>query len=456
MSDLDRIYQLQRQNCAAVGATTAAQRAGKIRNLERRLLERRDEVRAAMWEDFRKPPEEVDLIELFAIAGEARHASRHLRRWMRPHRVAPTVALLGTRSSIVYEPKGAVLILSPWNFPFNLSLGPLISAVAAGNCVILKPSEVTSASSALMKRLLGELFPEDEVAVIEGGGEIARRLLEKKFDHIFFTGSPSIGKVVMKAAAEHLTPVTLELGGKSPAIVDRSADVDAAAKRLAWGKYLNAGQVCIAPDYLLVHDAVYDEFVRKLKENLESFGPDTALVVNDRHATRVRALLDDAVGNGAQLLRGGAPDGRNGATTVIGNVALDAKVMEEEIFGPVLPILRFATIDDAVRTIGEREKPLVLFVFARSRDVVREVLARTSSGAAVINHVGIHFYQLNLPFGGVGNSGMGRGHGFFGFQAFSNARAVLDQSFPWSGIDLLIPPYTRLKRKFIDFTLKYL
>ena len=419
------------------------------------VLERRGEIRAAMWDDFRKPPEEVDLIEIFAIVGEARHAARHIGRWMRPHRVRPTVALLGTRSSIVYEPKGVALILSPWNFPFNLSLGPLISAVAAGNCVMLKPSEMTPASSALMKRLLGDLFPENEVAVIEGDAETARRLLEKQFDHIFFTGSAQVGKLVMKAAAEHLASVTLELGGKSPAIVDRSADLDAAAKRLAWGKFLNAGQVCIAPDYLLVHESVHDEFVSKLKAALESFGSDAALLVNDRHASRVRALLDDAVGGGAQLLRGRSTEGRNVATAVIGNVAADSKIMAEEIFGPVLPVVPFATLADALRHVQEREKPLALYLFAEDREVVEEVLAKTSSGGAVINHVGIHFFQLNLPFGGVGNSGMGRGHGFFGFQAFSNPRAVLEQRMRWSALDLLRPPYNGFKRKLIDFTLKY-
>ena len=455
MPDLESIYQSQRDNRAPVAATTAAERAAKIRKLERTVLKRRDEIRAAMWEDFRKPPEEVDLIEIFAIVGEARHAARHIGRWMRPHRVRPTAALLGTRSSIVYEPKGVVLILSPWNFPFNLSLGPLISAVAAGNCVILKPSEMTPASSALMKRLLGDLFPENEVAVIEGDAETGRRLLEKPFDHIFFTGSRAVGKLVMKAAAEHLTPVTLELGGKSPAIVDRSADLDAAAKRLAWGKFLNAGQVCIAPDYLLVHESVHDEFVRKLKAALERFGSDAALLVNDRHASRVHALSDDAISGGAQVLREGSRDGRSGATTVLGNVAGDSKVMAEEIFGPVLPVVPFATLGDALRIVQEREKPLALYLFAEDRGVVDEVLAKTSSGGAVINHVGIHFFQLNLPFGGVGGSGMGRGHGFFGFQAFSNPRAVLEQRIRWSGLDLLRPPYNRFTRKLIDFTLKY-
>jgi aldehyde dehydrogenase (NAD+) len=460
LAEIDRIYDAQQANRIAVGATTAAQRIAKIRRLHDALMTRRDEIRAAMWSDYRKPAAEVDLSEIYPATSEAKHAIRHLRRWMRPQRVAAPMALLGTRSRIVHEPKGVVLIISPWNFPINLTLGPLVSAIAAGNCVMIKPSEMTPHASACMKRILADLFDEDEVAVIEGDAEVASAILRKRFDHIFFTGSPAVGKIVMKAAAEHLASVTLELGGKSPVIVDRTANLDEAAKRIAWGKFFNDGQICIAPDYLLVDESIRVPFVDKLRSAiraLESEGS-RGLIVNERHAQRVKRLLDAAVRDGAEVINGGTyADGtaRSLAPTVLANVRRDAPVMQEEIFGPILPMITYRTLDEAVREIGEREKPLVLYLFSRSRKVIRDVIARTRAGGTVVNHTLLHFYQLNMPFGGVGNSGVGKGHGFFGFQSFSNIRGVLEQAVPFSTIELMFPPYTKAKQKLIDLTLKW-
>jgi aldehyde dehydrogenase (NAD+) len=359
----------------------------------------------------------------------------------------------------MYEPKGVVLIISPWNFPFNLSLGPVVSAIAAGNCVMLKPSELTPHSSACMKQILGDLFDESEVAVIEGDVRVSEALLRKKFDHIFFTGSPAVGKIVMKAAAENLTPVTLELGGKSPVFVDRTADLDEAAKKIAWGKFLNSGQTCIAPDYLLVDESIRAPFIEKLAASLRSMEGEgsSGLIVNDRHAARVWRLYDDAVAAGARVVTGGASgtDVRRMMPTVLENVPAGHAVMQEEIFGPLLPMLTYRSLDEAVKFVNEREKPLVSYVFSRDRRVVKEILSRTTAGATVVNHTLIHFFQLNLPFGGVGHSGVGKGHGFFGFQAFSNARGVLLQRTKLSPIELMFPPYTKLKQKLIDLTLKY-
>jgi aldehyde dehydrogenase (NAD+) len=458
LDEIERLYDLQQRYRAAVGATTAAQRVEKLRRFHDTLLARRDEIRAAMWEDYRKPAAEVDLSEIYPAAIEARHAIRHLRRWMKPKRVPTRLTLLGSRSWIRYEPKGVVLIISPWNFPFNLSLGPLVSAVAAGNCVILKPSELTPASAACMKRILGEVFDESEVAVVEGDASVAEALLRKRFDHIFFTGSPAVGKLVMKAAAEHLTSVTLELGGKSPVIVDRTADLDEAAKKVAWGKFFNSGQICIAPDYLLVDESVRDEFLGKLRHSIAALGNESrGIIVNDRHAARVKRLVDSAVAQGAQTALGGACNGREIEPTVLTNVAPDAAVMQEEIFGPVLPLLTYRTLDDAFRIIDSREKPLVLYIFSRDRGVVRTILDRTRAGGTVVNHILIHFYQIELPFGGVGNSGVGKSHGFYGFEAFSNARGVLDQRLRFSAIELLFPPYRgKLQQKIIDFTVRWL
>jgi aldehyde dehydrogenase (NAD+) len=458
ITEIDRLYALQQGRRAAIGATTASQRIEKLRRFERTILARQDEIRAAMWEDYRKPAAEVDLSEIYPVVSEARHAARHLRSWLRPKRVSTRLALTGAQSRILHEPKGVVLIISPWNFPFNLSLGPLVSAVAAGNCVILKPSEMTPASSACMKRILGDLFDESEVAVVEGDASVSEALLRKKFDHIFFTGSPAVGKLVMHAAAEHLTSVTLELGGKSPVIVDESADLDEAAKKVAWGKYFNCGQICIAPDYVLVHEKVRAPFLEKLRTSIDALGDASrGVLVNERHASRVKRLIDTAVSQGAEVVTGGQFREREISPTVLTNVSPDAPVMQEEIFGPILPVLSFRTLDEALAMIAGREKPLVLYIFSRSRKIIRRILRGTTAGGTVVNQTLIHFYELSLPFGGVGQSGMGKAHGFYGFEAFSNPRGVLDQRLPFSAIELLYPPYEGKFKKFlIDFTVRWL
>jgi len=457
LDDIERIYDKQQAARAATAARPALARIEKLRALHDALLARRDEIRAALWADYRKPAAEVDLSEIYPVVGEARHAMRHLRKWMRPRRVSTPIALIGSRSRVAYEPKGVVLIISPWNFPVNLTFGPLVSAIAAGNNVIIKPSEMTPHASAAMKRIVGDLFDESEVAVIEGDATVAEALLRKRWDHIFFTGSPAVGKVVMRAAAENLTSMTLELGGKSPVIVDRTANLDEAAKKIAWGKFFNSGQICIAPDYLLVDESVRAPFTEKLKSAIEALGSEGARgeLVNERHAIRVKRLLDTAVARGAQVVVGGEVHGRAIAPTVIDRVPHDAPIMQEEIFGPLLPIIPYATLDDAFATIAEREKPLVLYVFSRDAAVKREVLRRTTAGGTAINDTLLHFYQLNLPFGGVGHSGVGKAHGVYGFEAFSNARGIFEQPTRFSMIQLLYPPYTAFKQKLIDLTLRW-
>jgi aldehyde dehydrogenase (NAD+) len=451
--EIERVYAKQREHRDAVAATTAPQRIAKLRRLHDAIFANRSEIYAALWADYEKPPSEVDLSEIYPAVSEARHAMRHLRRWMKPRRVATPLALFGSRSRIVYEPKGVVLIISPWNFPLNLTFGPLISAIAAGNCVVIKPSEMTPHTSACMKKILGDLFDESEVAVIEGDSVVAEELLRKKWDHIFFTGSPAVGRVVMRAAAEHLTPVTLELGGKSPVIVDRTANLDEAAKKIAWGKFFNSGQICIAPDYLLVDEAIREPFIEKLRAAITT--PETGLIVNDRHAARVKRLFDDAVAGGAEVVAGGQFNQRALGPTLLANVDAESPLMQQEIFGPLLPMITYRTIDDALRVIAAREKPLVLYLFSRSRKVIREVMSRTTAGGTAINDTLLHFFQLNLPFGGVGESGVGKAHGKFGFEAFSNARGVFEQPTRFSAMQLLYPPYTKFKKKLIDLTIRY-
>jgi aldehyde dehydrogenase (NAD+) len=440
LGEIDRIFMAQQARRAEIGSTTAQQRVAKIRRLHHALLARRDEIRRALHDDYRKPAGEVDLSEIYSVLGEARHAMRHLKSWMRPKRVSAPIALLGSRSRIVYEPKGVVLIISPWNFPINLTFGPLVSAIAAGNCAILKPSEMTPNASACMRRIVADLFDESEVALIEGDAKVAEGLLKKKFDHIFFTGSPAVGRIVMRAAAEHLASVTLELGGKSPVIVDRTANLDEAAKKIAWGKSLNSGQVCIAPDYLLVDESIRAPFTEKLRAAIVATD---GLLVNERSADRIRRLSN------------GITQGRSVPLTILENAADDSPAMREEIFGPLLPLIPYRDLSDAVRIINDREKPLVLYLFSRDRGVIDRVLQQTRAGGTVINDTLVHFYQLNLPFGGVGESGIGKAHGRFGFEAFSNARGVLEQPTRFSMIQLLYPPYNVFKRKLIDITLRW-
>lgn len=458
LEEIERIYAAQQSHRTAVAASTAKERIEKLRRFERAILARRDEILEAMQKDLRKPAAEVDLSEIFPVVSEARHAIRHLRSWMKPKRVGTRLALFGARSRIEYEPKGVVLIISPWNFPFNLTLSPLVSAIAAGNCAIVKPSELSPASAACMKRIVGDLFDEHEVAVIEGDASVSEALLRRKFDHIFFTGSPAIGKLVMKAAAEHLTSVTLELGGKSPVIVDQSANVADAAKKVAWGKFYNDGQVCIAPDYVLVDERVQSEFLDGLRASLESFGENVrGVIVNERHAARIRRLLDTAVEKGARVVLGGTGQGRELEPTVLTNVDGDSPLMQEEIFGPVLPVVSYRSLDEALARIEERERPLVMYIFARDRRVARQIVERTRAGGTAINQTLIQFYALDLPFGGVGQSGMGKSHGRYGFEAFSNARGILEQRLPFSATGMLYPPYGgKLKQKIIDFTLRWL
>jgi aldehyde dehydrogenase (NAD+) len=426
VADVDRIFEQQQARREKVASSTAGQRREKLQRLHDAMLSRRDEIRQALWDDYRKPAPEVDLSEIFPVVSEARHAIRHLRKWMAPYRVATPLSLLGTRAHVIPEPKGVVLVISPWNFPVNLTFGPVVSAIAAGNCVIIKPSEMTPHASACMKRIISDLFDESEVAVIDGDAGVAEALLEKKFDHIFFTGSPRVGKIVMRAAAENLTSVTLELGGKSPVIVDRTADLDDAAKVIAWGKTVNAGQICIAPDYVLVDESVREKFLAKLRAQPLQ---ETTWLIKEQHSMPL---------------------------TILENPSLDSEIMRDEIFGPLLPVIGYRDLAEALRIITERTRPLVIYVFSRDRGFIRQVVQRTRAGATVINDALVHFFHVNLPFGGVGESGFGKAHGKFGFDAFSNPRAVLEQRSHFSPVRLVYPPYTALKKKLIDFTLRWL
>ncbi|MBL8272023.1 aldehyde dehydrogenase family protein [Steroidobacter sp.] len=446
--------------------STAAERRLKLTKLLAAILERKDALQAAAHADLSKHPTETNLTELLPLVGELKHSIAKLKGWMKPHRISPTLATLGTKSRVMYQPKGRCLLISPWNYPLSLALGPLVSAVAAGNTAILKPSEFTPNTNGVIKDIISAVFAVDEVAVVEGAADTANALLALPFDHIFFTGSPGVGKIVMAAAARNLTSVTLELGGKSPVIVDASADLRGAAEHIIWGKMVNAGQTCIAPDYVYVHRDVADRFVDLCRSTIaQRFGDSDAAIkssrdfprmIHRRHAERVARLIDEAVQSGSQVACGGSADvdARYVAPTLLRNVPPTAKIRSEEIFGPVLPILTFDSLNTVIAEINAAPKPLALYVWSKSERNVEAITTNTSSGSLCVNLCLQQFAQHNLPFGGVNTSGIGNAHGFFGFKAFSHERAVMAAG-PLSALELLFPPYNERKRRLSEMLIKH-
>jgi aldehyde dehydrogenase (NAD+) len=457
----------------ALRAASIAFRSEPIKNRKTRLKalrvwikSNRPAIQQAIYEDFRKPGAEVDTTEIFPVLDEIKAVLENLDRWTQIKKVDAPITMLGTRSWIAYEPKGLCLIISPWNYPFNLAVGPLVSALAAGNNVIIKPSENTPNTSALIKKMCDEVFEDHVVTVCEGGPEISQALLKLPFDHIFFTGSPSIGKLVMKAAAENLTSVTLELGGKSPTIVTPSARIKDAAQRIGLAKFINNGQTCIAPDYLLVHESIATNFTNQLKEQVQKLfsgsekniqdSPHYARIVNQNHYARLNALLQDAINTGAKLeLSGPVMESyRFMHPMILSNVSMDSRVMEEEIFGPILPVLTYKSLDHVIDVINKKPKPLALYFFGSDKKELQRVKLETSSGGICINDCAIHFLHHNLPFGGVNNSGIGKSHGYHGFLAFSNEKAILKQRNGYTSFLPFYPPYTPLVQRLINWMLK--
>jgi aldehyde dehydrogenase (NAD+) len=439
------------------GVTRGAQwRLAQLDGLARFLKEREEEILAALATDVGKPRLEGYSTEVAYTASEIAEATRELSRWMKPKKVATPLVLMPGKSFIHTQPLGLVLVISPWNYPFGLAVGPLVGAVAAGNAAIVKPSEVAPATSALLAEYLPRYVDPDAVRVVEGGVAETTELLAQRFDHIFYTGNGAVGQIVMSAAAKHLTPVTLELGGKSPVVVDRSANLEVTAKRICWGKYSNAGQTCVAPDYVLAHEDIYERLIVELSRTVRQFfgpdpqkSPDYGRIVNTRHHRRLAALL------GSQnVVVGGALDegDRYIAPTILRDVDPDAPVMADEIFGPILPVLRVDSVDAAVSFINRRPKPLALYVFAEDSSAAEDVIGRTSSGGASVNHTWMHLANHDLPFGGVGASGMGAYHGKASYACFSHHRSVLMKP---TSLDapILYPPYDDTKKKLLKFLL---
>lgn len=467
-AELQALFARQQAHQFVVGRTTARERVVKLKRLYQAVLKRRQAIRDAVWADLHKGVTEADFSELGVILGEIRHAIRHLRSWMAPREVENSLVLFGTRSVIRHEPKGVCLIMAPWNFPFNLTLTPVVSAVAAGCCAIVKPSEFTPHSAALMREIIADCFPPEEIALVEGDVPVAQALLELPFNHIYFVGSPVVGKIVMAAAARHLASVTLELGGMDPVIVDETADLDMAASRIAWLKAMNGGQSCIGVNYVMAHASIHDRLAEKVKVKLEQYygateaerrrTPDLCRLVNERHFDRVNGILQDAVQKGARVVCGGGTnrDERFIDPTLLADVPDDAVIWNEEVFGPVMAIRPFNRLEDAIAYINARPRPLCIYIFSKKRDNVETVLRETRNGGVTVNDCGLHFYNFNLPFGGVNNSGIGKGHGYYSFLEFTNQRAVLYQNRIFPNTNLFLPPYgSRLARWLMEGVVKW-
>ncbi len=446
---IPELLQAQRKFFATGKTRDRDFRIKQLQSLERAIVANQDKIIAAVQSDLGRAAFEA----YFEIAtlSEVKLALKQLKKWMKPRRVATSVDVFPASAWMQPEPLGVALIIGPWNYPFQLMISPLVGAIAAGNCAILKPSEYAPEMSKVVAELVRSTFDSDYITVVEGGAQTSQELLAQKFDHIFFTGGTEIGRIVMQAAAKHLTPVTLELGGKSPCFVDDSVRLDYAAKRIAWGKFINAGQTCIAPDYILVDAAVKDEFVVQLKKAvLELYGdnpavsPDYARIVNQRQLDRLKALLS----SGNVVVGGQVNDtDRYLAPTVLDNVNWNDGVMESEIFGPILPILTYDNLDNAIALVNQRPKPLALYIFSKSNNVQKNIVNGISSGGVCINDTVLQVSVGNLPFGGVGDSGTGSYHGKASFDTFSHDRSFLKRSILFD-LDWRYAPYTADRLKF--------
>lgn len=464
MNTYQELFDIQHKHYIKLGESSPQKRILKLKALKRALeVDYRSSIQEALYADFKKPHLDTDLTEIYPVISEIKLAINKLKSWMEPQAVKTPLSLFGAKSWIKYQSKGVCLIISPWNFPVNLTFGPLVSAIAAGNTVLLKPSEHTPHTSKLMGEVIESLFPREEVALVEGGVEVSSALLKLPFNHIFFTGSPRVGKIVMSAAAQNLSSVTLELGGKSPTIVDSSANLKKAAKRIAWAKFLNAGQICIAPDYLYVEESVKEAFLELLKKQIDIFFKDDCKksssycrLVNQAHHQKLKDAIEDALTKGAQLIKGGNSHEDNLLEpTLIQNVSEHSKLMEEEIFGPILPIKSFQKIEEVIDYINKGERPLSLYIYSKRNKQIKRIINQTRAGSSCINNSIIQYSNHHLPFGGVNNSGIGSTHGIYGFKSFSNERSIMRQ-YGWGPLDFIMPPYTKMKKKLVDLTLKWL
>jgi len=450
---IDSILLQQRKFFASQQTKSLNFRIEQLKKFKAALIKYEKKIADALWLDLHKSFEEAYLTEISIVKLEIDYHLKNLKRWAKPKKVCTPIHVLPSSGKIIYEPLGVSLIVAPWNYPFQLLMNPLVGSISAGNCAVLKPSPYTENTAKVMEEMIKEIFDPNYISLVQGGRKTNEILFSKRFDFIFYTGSPAVGKVVMKAASENLTPVVLELGGKSPCIVDKDANIDIAAKRIIWGKTINAGQTCIAPDYVFVHKSVKEQLITKIAEHLEAMhGKDIKessyypRIVNEQAFDRLVKYL-----NNANIRMGGQTDKaqRFISPTLIDNVSPENKVMQDEIFGPILPILTFEQMDEAIDYVNSNEKPLAFYFFGKS-DKAKDALAKTTSGGGCINDTLMHITNHHLPFGGVGNSGLGKYHGKQSFLAFSNQRGIVSTP-TWIDLPLKYVPfkYFNLIRKII-------
>jgi aldehyde dehydrogenase (NAD+) len=436
-SEIERVFALQQAHQWEMKATSAEQRKEKLKKLQAAVQAHSDAIMAAVKQDTRKPEGEIKVTEILGVLGNIQKNIDNLEQWMKPVEVVPSQNQ-NDKARIVYEARGVCLILGPWNFPLGLTMGPLAAAVAAGNCCVVKLTDLCPATAAVAAKIIKQAFEEKEVALFEGGVDVATALLDLPFNHIFFTGSTRVGKIVMAAAAKNLASVTLELGGKSPVIVDEGADVKKVAADLAAAKQFNGGQACISPDYVFVKEqqkgALVEEFRSKVKQNLYRDDgsikkENIAQIVNEQNFARIKKLFDDAVAKGAKVAVGGTLESadRTIHPTLLTDVTPEMQIMQEEIFAPIVPVVTYKNLDEVIEHISRRGKPLALYIYSNDRKNIDKVLERTSSGGVTINGFFSHYLESQLPFGGVNQSGMGSYHGVFGFKTFSHERAIYMQ-----------------------------
>jgi aldehyde dehydrogenase (NAD+) len=456
MHDIESLLEEQRAFFNTGQTKAVGFRAAQLKTLRRAVVENQERILDALARDLSKSACEAYLTEVGIVLDEIRFAQKHLKRWSRPERVRTPFYLWPASSYIYPEPYGIALIMAPWNYPFQLMVSPLVGSIGAGNCSVLKPSEYAPHTSHMLSELIGDHFRREYIAVVEGEADTGRALLEEPVDYIFFTGSTTVGKMVMEAAARHLTPLTLELGGKSPCIVDRDVDPHRAAKRIVSGKFINAGQTCIAPDYLLVQRSRKNELLDLMVEAVHQFygddpqqSPDYPRIINRKHFGRLQSLLQKA-----DIRAGGRTDESDLyiAPTIVDHVDWTDSIMQEEIFGPILPVITYDDLSDVMSRLKTLPKPLALYIFSNNRPLCEKIIAEASFGGGCVNDTLIHFATPYLPFGGIGSSGLGRYHGKASFHAFSNPKAILKKSL-FVDLPLRYPPY-RGKLKFLKKILR--
>lgn len=466
-AEISQQFEALRANRMVLRQSSAKERIAKLRSIKAYLLDSKHEkeLEQAMWKDLRKSATEVLSTEVGPLLMSINHICKFLSGWMAPKGVDTPISMAGLSSHIRYQAKGVCLIFSPWNYPFQLTINPLLYAIAAGNAVVLKPSEISAHTTAFITKMMGSLFPKNEVTVIEGDAKIAAVLMEFPFNHVFFTGSPQVGKIVMRAAANHLTSVTLELGGKSPAIIDDSVNLKKVAEQTAWAKLLNNGQTCIAPDYILIQQSIASKFITFYEEAVQKlYNPndlgidqseDYGRIINDANFDRLSGLIEDAKNKGAQLIFSDTskPEERFMSPVLLTGVTSEMKVMQEEIFGPILPIISFDRISDIPEILEQQLTPLSFYIQSKNRKTVDYILENSASGGAVINDYMVGTINPNLPFGGLNNSGIGKSNGLHSFIEFSNERGIVRRG--WGTLKFLYPPFAPWLKKVLKFLFKH-